>query len=278
MSPFIDWILRPFDQTLALNLVWRPLEATLIRCARGLRRRRTRVLVEQVITNLKKRSIVQKGRFAGMRYASIEAACSAILPKLLGTYEAELDPVFETLFSRKYDSIVDVGCAEGYYAIGLALRFVGCPVFAFDTDLRARELCRDNAVLNKVENQVSIQGTIKANELASMCRGKRNLIICDCEGYEDNLLPSEHLPAFAQCDIVIETHDFIRAGIREHLVSRFLPTHQIQIIHSIDDLQKARTYQNDWVDHLDIEVKEVAYGESRPVIMEWLYLTPNAVN
>jgi hypothetical protein len=278
MSPITDRLLKPLDHAMAQTLFWRPIEASIIRLARGLRRRRTRVFVERLIEQLRQNPSVQKGRFTGMRYASIEATCSAILPKLLGTYEAELDAVFETLFTQIYDRIIDVGCAEGFYAVGLALRFPNCPVAAFDTDPKARELCSDNAVLNEVDGQVTIGGTIHAHELAALAQGQRNLIICDCEGYEDTLFPEEHAAAYAQSDLVIETHDFITPGIRERLVSRFRPTHQIRIIHSIDDLQKARTYLSDPVDHLDIEVKEIAFAEGRPVIMEWLHLTPLIAN
>jgi hypothetical protein len=53
-----------------------------------------------------------------MRYAQVRATCSSVLSKLLGTYESELHPVLHEILIKPYELIVDVGSAEGYYAIG----------------------------------------------------------------------------------------------------------------------------------------------------------------
>jgi 2-polyprenyl-3-methyl-5-hydroxy-6-metoxy-1,4-benzoquinol methylase len=82
--------------------------------------------------------VVLDGPFAGMRYVP-QAAGSSLLPKLLGCYEAELHPTLTSVFSLNYRQVVDVGCAEGYYAVGLATRILEARVFAFDTDMQARE-------------------------------------------------------------------------------------------------------------------------------------------
>ena len=44
---------------------------------------------------------------------------SVLIPKLLGSYEQELQPLLQRLAAQNYSEIVDIGCAEGYYAIGL---------------------------------------------------------------------------------------------------------------------------------------------------------------
>jgi hypothetical protein len=194
-------------------------------------------------------------------------------PSLVGTYEAKLDAVFETLFTQTYERIVDVGCAEVFYAIGLVLKLPGCTVTAHDTDPRARNLCRDDDALNGVTAEVTIEGAVHANELATLVNGRRNLIICDCEGYEHSLFPAEHLPAYIRSTIVPETHDFIKVGVCDRLASFFRATNRVQIIHSVDDPQKASTYRSDWVGPSDGELKELVFGEVHPVIMQWLYLT-----
>src|SRR4051812_47368421 len=63
------------------------------------------------------RDMVASGPFRGMRYT----ACAAgVAPKVLGTYERELHDWIVGLSSRGYECVVNVGCAEGYYAVGLA--------------------------------------------------------------------------------------------------------------------------------------------------------------
>lgn len=275
MHPIIDKILVPLDRALAVDWIWRAIEVSLIRFVRGLRRRRTDAQIQQLQKRFQNYPEVLQGKFAGMRYACIEATCSAIFPKLLGTYETELDEVFESIFKRSYEIIADVGCAEGYYAVGLARRFPTSQIYAFDIDSRAQRLCRDNASLNGVSGRVEVGGGVNAEQLAATVRGRRALVICDCEGFEGNLFAGDTVAAYSMSDLLIETHDFIEAGLCEKISGLFSKTHQVHVVHSIDDLQKVRTYKCSAVDSLDFEAKELAFAEGRPVIMEWLYLIPH---
>src|SRR5579859_5362525 len=62
------------------------------------------------------RARVRSGPFAGMRYVDASIG-SAYLPKLLGIYERELHPVIEEACASRPGLIVDLGAAEGYYAV-----------------------------------------------------------------------------------------------------------------------------------------------------------------
>jgi len=272
MSPFVDRFLVPFDRLIAIPAIWRVVEGTIIRFARGLRRRRNAVHVERLRQALAGASVVQTGPFEGMRYATMQATCSAILPKLLGTYELELAPAIDRILQQSYECVVDVGCAEGYYAVGFAWRFPQTSVVAFDIDPIARELCQLNAAANGRSNQVSIQGAATPSDVADLCRGRRTLIVCDCEGYELDLFPAIPTADLLQSDLLIETHDFIHQGVHELLLQRFAATHEVHEFHSIDDRQKARTYQTSWTSGMDEELRELVFAEGRPVIMRWLLL------
>src|SRR4051794_20818862 len=61
--------------------------------------------------------IVRSGVFRGMRYVD-QARSSALLPKLLGSYEREIADEIERAAGVDYRVCVDIGSAEGYYAIG----------------------------------------------------------------------------------------------------------------------------------------------------------------
>ncbi|MCS7063959.1 MAG: hypothetical protein NZM04_07975, partial [Methylacidiphilales bacterium] len=65
---------------------------------------------------------VRHGPFAGMVYENDTFCCSAIAPKLLGSYEREIQPWIESLLLDRWEGVVDVGCAEGYYAVGFACK------------------------------------------------------------------------------------------------------------------------------------------------------------
>jgi methylase of polypeptide subunit release factors len=81
---------------------------------------------------------------------------SALLPKLPGSYESEVHAALEMLLKQDYSTIVDIGCAEGYYAVGLALRLPNARICALDTDSRARDSCAEMARLNCVDGRIQI--------------------------------------------------------------------------------------------------------------------------
>ena len=63
---------------------------------------------------------VRSGPFQGMRYLD-EIVWGSVTPRWLGCYEWELHGAVRQILDRGYKTIIDVGCAEGYYAVGLAL-------------------------------------------------------------------------------------------------------------------------------------------------------------
>ena len=174
---------------------------------------------------------VLHGPFAGLNYVR-KAAGSALTPKLVGSYERELHPVWQQITKNSYDLVVDIGCAEGYYAVGLAKQLAGqTPVIAFDMNAEARSLCRELAIVNGVSHQVEVLGEC---DVAALKRALKpnSLVICDCEGAEVELLDIAQIPALARTEIVVELHDFLRAGVTQTLTQRFAATHEIELIDS----------------------------------------------
>ena len=104
----------------------------------------------QLISNrLKaKTDVVLGGPFAGMRFET--ATEGNLAAKLLGSYEGELQPFVEKYLRAGFDRLIDIGCAEGYYAVGFALRSPNTMVDAFDMAEEAQTVCRNHAQLNGV--------------------------------------------------------------------------------------------------------------------------------
>lgn len=154
------------------------------------------------------------------------ASSSALLPKLVGSYEAELHASIERAIETGYTTVVDIGAAEGYYAVGLALRLPGARIFAFDSDDSARTLCSEMATLNGVADQLTILGSCDPESLSRVMT-QDALVICDCEGYEYELLDPVKVPALRDADLIVEVHDFMDARITPTLIERFRSTHAI---------------------------------------------------
>lgn len=149
-------------------------------------------------------STVKYGPFAGTIYP-IEAALSRhSIPKLLGTYEQELHDVIKTLAQRKYDLVIDIGSAEGYYAVGLA-RLLRTNVLAYDPEPIERSLCERTARLNDVSSLIELRDLFRPSDIR-LYRDRRVLCICDCEGFEVELFNSNTILDAAKWDLLIELH------------------------------------------------------------------------
>lgn len=217
---------------------------------------------------------VATGPFVGLRYPRLQSVGSALLPKLLGSYESELHASLEELLTAEFNTVVDIGCAEGYYAVGLGLRLKNADIYAFDTDPRARDACAEMAELNGVGSRVHIGGLCDKNVLQSLPLGVRALVVADCEGYEKDLFDDEVAQLLSKHTLVIEVHDFIDIDTSPRLHAAFSKSHRIQAIRSTDDIQKAHTYQYTQLDKFSIRERRLILEERRPGIMEWLVLTP----
>ena len=217
--------------------------------------------------------VVQHGPFKGMKYPAAESIGSALFPKLLGSYERELHPWMERLCEEGYTEIVDVGCAEGYYAIGLALRMPQAKVYAFDVNERALRLCRAMAELNGVADRISTHRSCDVNSLMSIPVTFKGLVVCDCEGYEAELI-TEEVANSRQCwDFLIEIHDFEDINISSRIRSILEKTHRIESIESVDDIKKAKTYDYEEIADEDLRTRKRLLAEHRHHLMEWFLAT-----
>lgn len=228
--------------------------------------------IDVYLERLQSREVVC-GPFKGLKYARFESAGSTILPKLIGSYEHEISTVLDEIIGFSYDTILNIGCAEGYYAVGLALKCAGARVYGYDIDGKARDLCLEMARLNGVDDRLSVHSVCTDGMLADFRFVGKSLIICDCEGAEMALFTENNISNISNCDLLIETHDFVNINISTQLARLFRSSHEIIVIKSTDDFQKAKTYSFfPFEDLTDLNERKILYGEDRPCIMEWLWL------
>ena len=220
--------------------------------------------------------IVRNGPFKGLKYPSGESFGSSLYPKFLGSYESEISPVIEEVCKNEYAHVLDVGCAEGYYAIGLALRMPKSTIHAYDIKEQARELTRKMAEKNDVSDRVQTHSFCSAETLTNFDFQGRGLIVCDCEGYEKQLFTETAVKNLTNCDLIIETHDALDLTISYYLEELFSKTHTLTVIKSVDDLQKVKLYHFPEIAHLDLYSRKLILEEERGAVQEWHFYKANA--
>jgi hypothetical protein len=214
--------------------------------------------------------VVLGGPFAGMRYIN-DSIGSSLTPKLLGVYELELHAAVEKLIKGGgIRTIVNIGSAEGYYAVGFALRCPEATVIAYDSSPRARQLCQRLASLNDVDERVHINGRIDPPQLGRVV-GLGTVVFCDCDGCEGTLIDPRTTPELRDATIIVELHDFIDPSISTTIVRRFTDSHVVALIDSADR-DPARFAQ--LLEPIPTDDRAQALDEARPAPMRWAVMTP----
>ena len=215
---------------------------------------------------------VQCGPFRGMRYFD-EIVWGSITPKWLGSYEAELHGTITQIANHNYRTIIDVGCAEGYYAIGAAVIKPKSKVIAFDTDFISRRQIRRLARLNRVEDRVHVRTYCSHADLNSLC-DTDTLVLSDIEGFEAQLINPEIAPALLRSDVLVEVHEETNASqtVECLLQARFAASHRIERITATD--------RASWIDEnrrqipqcISNETLRKATDENRATGRVWLWM------
>ena len=173
--------------------------------------------------------MVFSGPFATMKLQDSLALASD--PKyIIGCYEQEVHEVINDVICSAPRTVIDIGAAFGYYAVGLALKITGSEIIAFEEVEQPHwhEL-RELAMLNGVSDRVTQLGPCTVTELNATCR-EDSFILCDCEGGEEDLLDPRQVPLLGTCKILTELHEFHRPNLVGTLVTRFKESHNIRLI------------------------------------------------
>jgi hypothetical protein len=176
--------------------------------------------------------VVATGPFAGMRLLPYSARL--MTPKLLGTYERELHEVIQRVIHTRYERLINIGSAEGYYAVGLARAMPWLHVQAYDINHRYHGSLLELAKLNGTEARTIMAGECAHGELQSFA-GASVIVVCDIEGAELQLLDPDAVPALRDYDIIVEIHDVVgRSDVHDQLAERFRLSHDETFIRAKD--------------------------------------------
>ena len=214
---------------------------------------------------------VQQGPLSGMEFLS-QSAEGCHVAKLLGCYEQPLQPFIEEAIAKNYDVVLNIGCAEGYYAVGMARRMPQTKFIAYDTDTSAQKACSDLARKNGVESQIEVNGTFNPAVLEQF-KGQTVLVFCDVEGAELELLCPDTTPALRDFDLIVESHECLISGVTEKLTARFWESHEVILVP--DHGSRNLDHPPDWFQELAHLDQLLAVWEWRSGPTPWLVMNAN---
>lgn len=194
--------------------------------------------------------------------------------KLLGIYENELYPVITQLTTVKnFDVVLNIGCAEGYYGLGIARNLPNTLCVLFDINDTAISICRENAKDNNINNVQFNTNCSVENIRSYLEKNERPFIIMDVEGHERVLLDLDLIPELVKSTVIVESHDCNISGTTDLIIDRFKDTHDVYPIS-----QGAKNPYIDILFDLCDSDKMLLCCESRPSTMTWVVMIPKFSN
>lgn len=126
---------------------------------------------------------------------------------IFGLYEHE---VLNSLMSvpSQYKTFIDLGAADGYYGIGALVSGKFERTYCFEISPEGRRVIAENAVLNKVADQMTVHGIADSDfsKLIPLNQIDKSVLLIDIEGAEFSLCTREMFCAFQNSIIFIEVH------------------------------------------------------------------------
>lgn len=212
---------------------------------------------------------VLNGIFKELHFENIKATSSSIYSKLLGSYELELAPVLQKLLANPYTHFINVGCDEGYYAVGIAKLKPGIKVIAFDCNKTAGERCKVLAKANLALDNITVKGCFSFTEIDDIPAQSKTLFIIDCEGCENDIINAGLIKKFTTADFIVELHYQENPLILSKLQQLFSATHKISLINALSDHERVMNYDFPELENLSYTQKDFILNE-RNGFMQWL--------
>ena len=158
---------------------------------------------------------VQNGIFKGLKIQEKQWwGIGDVAIKCLGYYEIEVQDIIERVQrENNLNTFIDVGGADGYFALGLIKNKIFEQSIIFEISSLGRKSIKNGSRLNQVEDRILIYGEATQSNLSHILNEndielKNTLLLCDIEGEEYNLINQDLLNFLRDSYIIIELHFF----------------------------------------------------------------------
>jgi len=190
--------------------------------------------------------------------------------KILGLYEKEIQDLIVSIQKDKnYSTFVDIGGADGFFAIGSLVNnlFEKCEVF--EISKRGRNSIQKNSKKNNVYDSIKIHDKASKRSLIKIDNINNSLILCDIEGGEYELFDEKLINGIHPSDIIIEIHKDKENSL-VNFEKRFTKTYSLTKI-----TQEPRSLKNfKELENINDNNRALITSEGRSYVQEWWHLSP----
>lgn len=218
---------------------------------------------------------VKYGPFKGMKLSSKRWWGSRDRgSQCLGLYEREILDNIEVMPAKGCNTFIDIGAADGYYAIGMLSCGLAQHAIAYELSDVGQATILNNFELNGSVGTLKIYGEATLASLeATLPRDLADsLVLIDIEGAEFALLSDEVLKLLSGSTVIVEIHNWVDDFINKYseLLTRLDKWFQIA---PIDRAERPTFHLAELRDFTD-DNRLLLTSESRPCVMRFLKLTP----
>ena len=217
--------------------------------------------------------VVRYGLFKGMRLSDNTWWGKADLgSQCLGLYEKQILDLVSR--SGPYDTFLDIGAADGYYAIGMLHAQMAKRSICFEISEKGQASIRENWALNKSIGKLEVHGEankVTLGKIVPKLTGK-SLVLIDIEGAEFLLLTPKIITMLKRFEIIIEIHNWVenfRSKYTE-LLTNLNKHYEINVLknaaQNTENIPLLRSYTD--------ENRLLVASERRPCLMRFLHLKP----
>ena len=217
--------------------------------------------------------VIRYGLFKGMRLSINTWWGKADLgSQCLGLYEKQILEFIS--LNGPYDTFLDIGAADGYYAIGMLHSQMAKRSICFEISEQGQASIKENWALNKSIGKLEVHGEANKATLSKtapkLC-GK-SLVLIDIEGAEFALLTPKIIAMLKRCEIIIEIHNWVEGFQSKYteLLTNLDKHYEINILKNAAQNTESIPLLRSYTD----ENRLLVSSERRPCLMRFLHLKP----
>lgn len=198
--------------------------------------------------------------------------------KLLGVYEEQIQElIIKTQKQYNLKNFINIGCGEGYHALGLVKNRYFEHSICYEISSMARNILKKNLLENNIKDRFVIRGEANRQEIFNdlqKIKIEETIFLIDIEGNEFNLFNDNDWEFLKKGYFIIEDHHFMVSDeiAKKNFYSSLNKHFNFTVIQN--GSRNPFNINNDFLNELPDDSRFLILSECRSKKMSWIFLSP----